>query len=127
MKIKMYFFSIHFNFPGKTSGPDQINNRILKDLAHPLSLPLCDLFNYSLSCGKIPKICKQANVTPFFKKGDQSEVSNYKPISLSCTIGKVMEKLLHKYSTALTEITEHCRACFRLFRTLLNKQNHISR
>ena len=28
---------------------------------------------------------------------------------------------LVKYSTALTEITEHCRACFRLFRTLLNQ------
>ena len=34
---------------------------------------------------------------------------------------------LVKYSTALTEITEHCRAYFRLFRTLLNKQNHMSR
>ena len=82
---------------GKASGPDQINNRILKELAHPLSFPLCDLFNYSLSCGKIPKIWKQANVTPIFKKGDQFEVSNYRPISLLCTIGKAMEKLVHKY------------------------------
>ena len=34
---------------------------------------------------------------------------------------------LVKYSTALTEITEHYRACFRLFLTLLNEQNHMSR
>ena len=34
---------------------------------------------------------------------------------------------LVKYSTALTEITEHCRTYFRLFLTLLNKQNNISR
>ena len=34
---------------------------------------------------------------------------------------------LVKYSTARMEITEHYRACFRLFRTLLNKQNHMSR
>ena len=74
---------------GKASGPDQINKRILKDLAHPLSFPLCDLFNYSLSCGKIPKIWKQANVTPIFKKGDKSEVSNYRPTAL--------ENLVHKY------------------------------
>ena len=32
---------------------------------------------------------------------------------------------LVKYSTALMEITEHCRACFRLFWTLLDKQNHV--
>ena len=31
------------------------------------------------------------------KKGDQSEVSNYRPISLLSTIGKAMEKLVHKY------------------------------
>ena len=82
---------------GKASGPDQINNRILKELAHSLSFPLCDLFNYSLSCGKVPELWKQANVTPIFKKGDQSEVSNYRPISLLSTIGKAMEKLVHKY------------------------------
>ena len=82
---------------GKASGPDQISNRILKELAHSLSFPLCDLFNYSLSSGKVPKLWKQANVTPIYKKGDQSEVSNYRPISLLSTIGKVMEKLVHKY------------------------------
>ena len=82
---------------GKASGPDQINNRILKELEHPLSFPPCDLFNYSFSCGKIPKIWKQANLTPIFKKGDQFEVSNYRPISLLCTIGKAIEKLVHKY------------------------------
>ena len=36
-------------------------------------------------------------MTPIFKKGDQSEVSNYRPISLLSTIGKAMEKLVHKY------------------------------
>ena len=36
-------------------------------------------------------------MTPIFKKGDQSEISNYRPISLLCTIGKAMEKLGHKY------------------------------
>ena len=84
---------------GKASGPHQINNRILKELAHSLSFPLCDLFNYSLSCGKVPELWKQANVTRIFKKGDQSEVSNYRPISLLSTIGKAMEKLLVKPST----------------------------
>ena len=34
---------------------------------------------------------------------------------------------LVKYSIALTEITEHCRAFFRLFRTLLNQTKpHVS-
>ena len=53
---------------GKASGPDQINHRIVKELAHSLSFQLCDLFNYSLSSGKVPKLWKQANVTPIYKK-----------------------------------------------------------
>ena len=82
---------------GKASGPDAINNRILKELAKPLSFPLSDLFNASLSKGKVPALWKQANVTPIHKKNDPSEITNYRPISLLSTVGKVLEKIVHKY------------------------------
>ena len=80
---------------GKAAGPDLINNRILKELSEPLSLPLCDLC--SLSSGNVPKIWKQANITPIYKKNNASDVSNYRPISLLSTVGKVLEKIVHKY------------------------------
>ena len=38
---------------GKAAGPDLINNRLLKELAQPLALPLSDLFNFSLSSGSV--------------------------------------------------------------------------
>ena len=82
---------------GKAAGHDLINNRLLKELAQPLSFPLCDLFNFSLSSGKVPKIWKQPNVSPIHKKNDPSDVSNYRPISLPSTVGKVLEKIVHKY------------------------------
>ena len=82
---------------GKAAGPDSIDNRLLKEFARPLSAPLTDLFNFSLSTGKVPSLWKQANVTPVFKKNDPSDVSNYSPISLLNTIGKVLEKIIHKY------------------------------
>ena len=80
---------------GKASGPDSINNKILEDLAQHLLSPLTDLFNFSLEKGKVPIIWKQANVTPIFKKDDPSELSNYMPISLLSTVGKVLEKIVH--------------------------------
>ena len=52
----------------KAEDPDAINNRILKELSRLLSFPLCDLFNFSLSKGKVPAIWKEANVTPISKK-----------------------------------------------------------
>ena len=82
---------------GKAAGPDSIDNRLLKELARPLSAPLTDLFNFSLSKGKVPNLWKQANVTPVFKKNDPTDVSNYRPISLLNTLGKVLEKIVHKH------------------------------
>ena len=82
---------------GKSSGPDNINNRILKELAIPLSKPLSDLFNCSLINRQCPDVWKEANVSPLYKKDDPSLVSNYRPISLLNTIGKVMEKIIHKH------------------------------
>ena len=82
---------------GKATGPDAINNRVLKELAKPLSFPLSDLFNFSLTASKVPLIWKEANVTPIFKKDDPSVVSNYRLISLLSTVGKVLEKIVHKH------------------------------
>lgn len=82
---------------GKATGPDAINNRVLKELSQPLSFPLSDLFNFSLTSGKVPLIWKEANVTPIFKKDDPSVVSNYRPISLLSAVGKVLEKIVHKH------------------------------
>ena len=82
---------------GKAASPDGINNRLLKQLSKPLSNPLSDLFNSSLEHGKAPTTWKEANITPIFKKNDQSEISNYRPISLLNMGGKVMEKNVHKH------------------------------
>ena len=82
---------------GKAAGPDSIDNRLLKELARPLSVPLTDLFNSSLAKGKVPNLWKQASVTPVFKKNDPSDVSNYRPISLLNTLAEVLEKIVHKY------------------------------
>ena len=93
LKLKM-FKSLK---TGKATAPDHINNRVLKELSRPLSSPLCELFNFSVSSGKVPDIWKQANITPIFKKDDASDSFNYRPISLLSCIGKVLEKLVHKY------------------------------
>ena len=62
-----------------------------------LSYPLSTLFNLSLSSSKVPQAWKEANVTPVFKKDDPSDCEIYRPISLLSTLGKVMEKIVHKH------------------------------
>ena len=53
---------------GKASGPDGLNNRVLKELANGISEPFCSLLNYSLRTGSFPRPWKEANVSPVPKK-----------------------------------------------------------
>jgi hypothetical protein len=82
---------------GKATGPDGINNEILRELSSELSKPLCELFNASLASAKVPSSWKEAHVCAVFKKADPSIVSNYRPISLLNTIEKAFERLIFKH------------------------------
>ena len=53
---------------GKASGPDNVNNRIVKEAAEPLSNPLCDLFNYSMSKCVCPNLGKRQTYLLFTKR-----------------------------------------------------------
>ena len=77
-----------------TLSPDGFPALFLKSIAPSIALPLSILFMQSLRNGRIPKIWKVAFVRPLFKKELCSLPSNYRPISLTSVIGKVMEKLL---------------------------------
>ena len=78
----------------KSPGPDGVHNRVLKELADVLAQPIADLFNESMDSGVVPASWRTANVTPIFKKGDKRNPSNYRPISLTSTLGKLMEKIV---------------------------------
>ena len=80
----------------KSAGPDGIPARLLRECAVQIAPSLTDLYNLSLSSGKIPTEWKTANVTPVFKKDSKNSVSNYRPISLLPIVSKVLEKCILK-------------------------------
>lgn len=55
----------------KSSGPDGISSRILKECARELAPSLTYLFNISLSTGELPGDWKKANVVPIHKSGER--------------------------------------------------------
>ena len=75
-------------------GPDDIHPQLLSELADIICGPLSKLLNTSFKYGKIPNEWKSANVTPVFKKGSKSLPENYRPISLTCVMCRVMESFI---------------------------------
>ena len=88
---------LHELNPSKASGPDSIPNRILKECSHELAPLLAALFNQSIQSGQLPDDWTTANVTPVFKKGSKSDPSNYRPISLTSVLCKVLEHVIHRH------------------------------
>ena len=81
--------------PKRSSGYDNINNIILKELQHIISEPLSTIFNNSLLQGIFPNKMKIAKVVPLHKSNSRNETTNYRPISLLLTISKILKKLMY--------------------------------
>jgi hypothetical protein len=81
--------------PKLTAGPDNIPAFLLKDCASVLAYPLQLVFNLALKTCRFPEIWKLSSISPIFKKGNRTQVENYRPISLICNFSKVFESILY--------------------------------
>lgn len=93
--VKDQLFMLNSNKPG---GPDEIMPKLIKLTGTSLVKPLTLLFNRSLSLGEVPMQWKMANISSIFKgKGTDQDPSNYRPISITSCLGKLLEKIIVKY------------------------------
>jgi hypothetical protein len=86
----------------KAHGPDDIPTVFYKKCSKSIASSLTLLFNLSLDSGIVPSEWKLANVVPVFKKGNKSDISNYRPISLLPVVGKVLERCVHTHLYSIT-------------------------
>ena len=78
----------------KSPGPDQVHPRVLSELKNTLAKPLSIIFNTSMRTGTLPQEWKSANITAIFKKGSKRVAGNYRPVSLTSILCKLMETLV---------------------------------
>jgi Reverse transcriptase (RNA-dependent DNA polymerase)/Endonuclease-reverse transcriptase len=82
--------------PIADSSPDGLSYRLLKVVAGCIARPLNIIFQQSLFTGIFPRVWKTAVVLPLYKgRGNRSDISSYRPISLCSCLGKVFERVVY--------------------------------
>ena len=81
----------------KSPGVDGIAPKILKETVEQICTPLAHVFNMSLQEGIVPLEWKEANINPLFKKGSRNKSVNYRPVSLTSVICKVLETIIRDH------------------------------
>ena len=76
------------------SGPDGLPAILFKECRDGLSIPLQILFAKSFSENNIAQCLKSAAIAPVYKGGGASIPSNYRPISLTSIMMKILERII---------------------------------
>jgi hypothetical protein len=94
-------------------GSDGISARLLLNCQDSIVYPLYLIFRLSLDEGVFPAAWKTYSVTPVFKSGDPSLVSNYRPISILPHISKIFESTVYfSIKRSINHILMNEQHCF---------------
>ena len=88
--------------PKKANGPDKISTYILRECAEEIAPILTNIFTTSLTTGTTPLLWRTANIVAIFKKGSKMSTENYRPVSLTSVVCKILEHIIHRH------IMNHC-------------------
>ena len=69
----------------------------LKRIALPIALPLSIILNDSFATGQLPDVWKSAIISAIHKKGSKSQAINYRPVSLTSFVCKLMESIIKNH------------------------------
>ena len=75
----------------KSTGSDGISPKLLKLAGNTIVPALVDIYNYSINRRVVFSSWKMARLTPIFKKDDETDGGNYRPVSLLSVPSKILE------------------------------------
>ncbi|VDI60877.1 Hypothetical predicted protein [Mytilus galloprovincialis] len=114
----------------KSPGPDNITNEMLQHLGNSSLNTLLDIFNLSWRQGQVPQCWKDAIMMPILKKGkNKSKASSYRPISLTSSCCKLLERIINKRMHMYLEsenIIGNEQAGFRQYKSTEDQTTHLS-
>ena len=88
-----------------SNGIHTISTLVLKEIAPVISEPLSYILNLCINQGYFPGELKTGCITPIFKKGDQYNIENYRPVCSLSQFSKFFEKII--YNQMINYITKN--------------------
>ncbi|XP_065645709.1 uncharacterized protein LOC136076163 [Hydra vulgaris] len=89
--VEEYLSKLNTN---KATGMDKVHPKVLKECKSTLAKTSSLMFNKSFETSKLPKLWSCANIIPLFKNGNKLHPSNYRPVSLTSVVCKVMGRII---------------------------------
>ena len=80
---------------GKAQGIDGIGAEFYKYTCHEIAPILCTLFNNIFSTGNLPEMWRDSIIVPVYKSGPKDDPSNYRGISLTNVMYKIISNIIH--------------------------------
>ena len=74
---------------------DEISFNVVKKCYSDLCEPLKRVFNLSIETGVFRDKLKIPRVSPVYKAGDSSDLTNYRPISVLPCFSKILERIMY--------------------------------
>lgn len=106
---------------GKAPGVSEISNEVLSILTEVLSPLLSVWFKYCLITDTIPNSWSNTIIVPVYKKGEKSNIENYRPISLLENIRKIFERCIEAFIKENMKCLEIQQGGFREGRSTLDQ------
>ena len=106
-------------------GPDGFPPILIKILREEISEPLAILFRKSIEDGQIPDDWREANITVIHKKGSRADPGNYRGVSLTSVVGKLLERLVKNQMDVFIENNELMRDSQHGFRRGRSTQTNL--
>ncbi|GAB0179808.1 mitochondrial enolase superfamily member 1 [Grus japonensis] len=78
----------------KSMGPDGIHPRVLRELVEVLTKPLSIIYQQSWLSREVPADWRLANVMPIHMKGQKEDPGNYRPVTLTLVLVKIMGQII---------------------------------
>ena len=98
--------------PKKSTGFDQIPPKLVKASGESIASPLCNIINSNLETSIFPNALKCAEVIPIYKKADNLQKKNYRPVSLLSSVSKIFEHVINNQLQVLSDrvLSKHISA-----------------